>query len=81
MKHLTFDIAEERAPEVTKWCRGAFGKSKQNDTRISKILWWRRKMNTYDCSPDFSRNIHVKHIVRFYFKREADYTLFLLRWA
>jgi hypothetical protein len=74
MKHYTFDIEESLAPTVTKWARAAFGQSKPEGVKMNQMLWWRRAMVVYS-------GYDGRRIVRFYFKRDADYTLFLLRWA
>ena len=75
MKHYTFDIESSNASTVTKWARATFGYSKPDGVKMSQMLWWRRSMYVYDDAYNRGRPI-----VRFYFKRESDYAIFLLRW-
>jgi hypothetical protein len=79
MKHYTFDIEDSNAPTVTKWARATFGKSKPDGVKMSQMLWWRRSMYVYNDADTYTYNCG-RPIVRFYFKRESDYTAFVLRW-
>lgn len=70
MKHIKIDVdIRSRRPAIV-WARETFGMPKPDGVRFCDMRWWHRDIDAEN----------GESIFRFYFKNEADATLFALKW-